>query len=307
MPTYGMGEAIREMRGRLGYTQEELSYGICTPGTLSRIENGREVVSKQVFEALCDRMPGLHHVWISCDTKKEMQRSRLCKQILMDLELRKMKDAKAVMEQYERLKDRKNPFCIQFALYTQAIYQAILKEREKEVLPKLKRALEITMPDFKERLRRQRKAVALTYDEVYILSNMGIAYARKQETETAFWILYFLKGYMENQGLDIAESMKVRPMILGNLAWILSWQGRYEEAVKHCDAGIKICYFTGKFTVLPHLLCIKAWCLTASGNFRMSEKSKQQAKAILDITDEYRGYGSWKEFYQAREPIFVTF
>ena len=39
MPTYGMGDAIREMRNRLGCTQEELSYGICTAGTLSRIEN----------------------------------------------------------------------------------------------------------------------------------------------------------------------------------------------------------------------------------------------------------------------------
>ena len=78
MPTYGMGDAIREMRIRLGYTQEELAYGICTPGTLSRIENGRAVISKRVFEALCSRIPELHHVWIACDTKTEMQRSKFC-------------------------------------------------------------------------------------------------------------------------------------------------------------------------------------------------------------------------------------
>lgn len=307
MPTYGMGEAIREMRLRLGYTQEELAYGICTPGTLSRIENGRAVMSKQVFEALWSRMPGLHHVWISCDTKKEMQRSKLCKQTLLYLTLRKMSEAKQAMEQYRCMMDKENRFCLQFAWYTQAIYQAILKEREDEILPGLKRALSLTMPRWETRFRGRKKAVVLSYDEIYILSNMGIAYARRMEMETSFQILFYLKDYLERQSLDLADSFNIGPMIFGNLAWLLEKQGRYEEAVKQCDNGIKICCFTGKYTVLPHLLCIKAWCITASGNQRMAEKSVRQAEAILDITDGYRGYGSFEEFYKAKEPIFVTF
>ena len=307
MPTYGMGEAIREMRGRLGYTQEELAYGICTPGTLSKIENGKEIASKKVFEALCGRMPGLHHISISVDTRKEMQRSKLCKQILKYLELRKMPEAKKAIERYGRLKDEKSPFCRQFEWYTRAIYQAILKEREEEVLPKLKCALTMTMPGYEERFKTQKKTVILTYDEIYILSNMGIAYAKQHEMETAFQILYYLKGYMENQELDLVDSAKICPMILGNLAWLLEKQGRYAEAVKQCDYGIKSCCFSGRYTVLPDLLCIKARCLTASENQRMAEKSVRQAKAILDVTEEYRGYGCFEEFYEAREPIYVTF
>lgn len=307
MPTYGMGEAIREMRGRMGYTQEELAYGICTPGTLSRIENGREIVSKQVFRALCSRMPGMHHMWISFDTKKEMQRSKLCKQILVYLELRKMAEAKNAMKQYGILKEEKNPFCRQFAMYTQAVYQAILKEREEEILPKLKQALEITIPDYVKRFQMPKKTVILTYDEIYILSNMGIAYAKQRETETAFRILYYLKYYLESRMLDPEDSAKIRPMILGNLAWILEKQRRYEEAVKQCDNGIESCFFSGNYTVLPHLFCIRAWCYTASKDFRMAEKSMRQAKAILDLTEEYRGYGSFEEFYKAIDPVFVTF
>ncbi len=307
MPTYGMSDAIREMRIRLGYTQEELSYGICTPGTLSRIENGREVISKQVFEALCSRMPGLHHVWISCDTKNEMQRSKLCKQILMYLSAGKLSEAKRAMEAYRQLRDEKNPFCRQFGLYTQAIYQAILKEREEDILPKLKKALGITMPDYRERLQMQKKAVVLTYDEIYILLNMGIAYGKREETERALRILYYLKTYMKNQDLDVMESTKVYPMILGDLAWVLERQRRFSEAVKQCDTGIEICRVTGKYTVLPHLLCIKAWCHTAAKDHVTAKKSRQQAKAIFDIIEEYRGYRSFQEFYKAKEPIFVTF
>lgn len=307
MPTYSMGSAIREMRIRAGYTQEELAYGICTTGTLSRIENGKEVVSKQVFEALCARLYGIHHVWISFDTKAEMQRSKLCKQILLYLEQREMKKAKDAIEEYQLLKEKDSPFCMQFALYTQAIYQAILKEKEDEVLPKLKQALEITMPNYKERLKMQRKRTLFTYDEIYIMSNMGIAYANIQELEKAFQIFYCLKEYFEGQTLDMTESTKVYPMILGNLAWVLEKQGRFKEAVKHCDLGIEICHFTGKYTILPHLLCIRAWCFTASGNPKMAKKSRRQAKSILDITECYRGYGSFAEFYKAKEPIFVVF
>lgn len=307
MPTYGMGESIREMRSRLGYTQEELAYGICTPGTLSRIENGRAVISKQVFEALCSRIPELHHIWIACDTKEEMQRSKLCKQILYCLEFRKMEEAKIKIQQYRILKNENSKFCMQFAYYTQAVYQAIVKEEEAQVLPLLQQALCMTMPFFEERICMQKKSAMLTYDEVYILSNMGIAYTKQREMEIAAEIFSYLKSYFEKQELETSESMKACPMILGNLAWLFECQGRFEEAVKYCESGMEICRFTGRYTVLPYLFCVKARCLTASGSHKMAEKCRRQAKAILDVTEEYRGYGCFEEFYQAREPIYVTF
>lgn len=307
MPTYCMGDAIREMRIRLGYTQEEMAYGICTPGTLSRIENGKAAVSRQVFEALCGRMPGMRHVRISLDTEAEMRRSNLCKQILTYLELGKTGAAKTAIASYRRLADFESPFCRQFLQYAGAICQAILKENEEEVLPMLRAALEITMPDYRERLKTLKKAAALSYDEIYILSNMGIAHARRGKPDAAFGIFHYLKEYMEKQNLDLEESMRVSPMILGNLAWILKFHGRFDEAVRQCDRGIEACCFIGKYTVLPNLLCIKAYCLTAVGSFEIAEKCKRQAKAILDITEEYREYGSFREFCEATDPIFVTF
>ena len=306
MPTYGMGEAIREMRNRLGCTQEELSYGICTAGTLSRIENGRAVVSKQVFEALCSRMPGLHHVWVACDTKVEMLRSRLCKQILHELEFHRLREAKAAIDQYRIVKNDKNIFCRQFEGYTTAIYHAIAKEDEEYTLPMLKQALSLTLPDYKERLSGAKKSIMLTYDEIYIFINMAIAYAKHQDADAAFSIFYFLKRHMEKQGLETIEAMKTAPMIFGNLAWLLEKAGRFQEAVRQCENGIQICHITGKYAILPHLLCIKARCMAAVGNHRTAVKFRRQAESILDVTEEYRGYGSFEELYKAREPIYVT-
>lgn len=319
MPTYSMGDAIREMRTRLGCTQEELSYGICTPGTLSRIENGREIVSKQVFEAICQRLPGIHHVWVSCDTKREMQRSKLCKLILLYLEQRDLQKAQKAIVEYHTLKAEANPFCQQFALYTQAIYAAISgKEKadmsnyqedlkkNQEILEKLQQAMEITMPDYKERMQTPKK-ILFTYDELYILINMAIQYAKLGEAENAFRILYYLKEYLKTRPSDMTESVKVYLMLLGSLAWLQENQGDFQEAVKQCDAGIEICNVTGKYTLLPQLLCLKARCFTASENLENARKCRQQAKAILDITGKYRGYGSFEEFYKAKEPIYVIY
>lgn len=306
MPTYGMGDAIREMRRRLGYTQEELSFGVCTTGTLSRIENGKAIVSKQVFEALCDRMPGLHHAGVSLDTKLEMKRSKLCKKILLHLEHRNMSEAREAMQEYQQLMEEKNPFCRQFKLYTQAIYEAISGDG-KEVLHKLEEAMQITMPDYESRLQEGEKRVLFTYDEIYILINIGIACAREEDMEKANRLLYCLKLYTEHHGMDMIECPKVYVMVVGNLAWVLERQGRFQEAVRLCDAGINTCCFSGKCIILPYLLCLKSWCLTALGNPMTAKKCKQQAKTILDITENHRGYGSFEEFYKAKEPIYVTF
>lgn len=307
MPVYGMGDAIREMRIRLGYTQEELAFGICTTSTLSKIENGKTAISKHIFEAIYSRMPGIDHVWISYDTKTEMQRSKLCKQILLYLIQRRMDEAKIAIERYHRIRDKKSPFCGQFELYVQAVYLAMSDGSWQEILHKLKQALSLTMPCYEKRLREQKKTILLSYGELHILSNIGIAYAKRKEIDRSLRILCFLKDYLENQNLDLSEVMAIYPMIVGNLAWVLAVQGRFEEAVKQCDSGVKICCLTDKYTLLPHLLCTKARCLTASGCPVIAKKCKWQAKTIFGISENFRGYGSFEEFYKARDPIFVTF
>ena len=39
MAVYVVGDFLRETRLRKGYTQEEVSYGLCKPASVSRIDN----------------------------------------------------------------------------------------------------------------------------------------------------------------------------------------------------------------------------------------------------------------------------
>lgn len=69
MGVYLVGQVIKRTRESLGMTQEELSDGICSVETLSRIENGKRAPNRANFEALMERMgkcgkkyiPNVHH------------------------------------------------------------------------------------------------------------------------------------------------------------------------------------------------------------------------------------------------------
>ena len=56
MAVYVVGDFLRETRLRKGYTQEEVSYGICTPASLSRIENGAQKPGRLILEKLFERL-----------------------------------------------------------------------------------------------------------------------------------------------------------------------------------------------------------------------------------------------------------
>ena len=56
MAIFQFGPIIKSKREELGYTQEELADGICSVPTLSRIENGDRMPTREHFEMLLQRL-----------------------------------------------------------------------------------------------------------------------------------------------------------------------------------------------------------------------------------------------------------
>ena len=56
MANYNAGDVIRLMRNAAGMSQEELSDGICSVETLSRIENGKHKIKQSTYAALMEKM-----------------------------------------------------------------------------------------------------------------------------------------------------------------------------------------------------------------------------------------------------------
>ncbi len=60
-----LGTLLRMRREELELTQEELADGICSVPTLSRIENGERMPTKNHFETLVERL-GLSSLMLDC-------------------------------------------------------------------------------------------------------------------------------------------------------------------------------------------------------------------------------------------------
>ena len=56
MAVFQLGPIIRNRRTELGLSQEDLADGICSVPTLSRIENGERMPTKNHFEMLMQRL-----------------------------------------------------------------------------------------------------------------------------------------------------------------------------------------------------------------------------------------------------------
>ena len=57
-----LGETIYHLRKKSGLTQEELADGICSPVSISRIENGKQMPSGKVLEQLLTHLAELMQI-----------------------------------------------------------------------------------------------------------------------------------------------------------------------------------------------------------------------------------------------------
>lgn len=51
-----LGDTIRELRKRANITQEELADGICSPVSISRIENGTQMPSGTILDGILQKL-----------------------------------------------------------------------------------------------------------------------------------------------------------------------------------------------------------------------------------------------------------
>lgn len=143
-----MGLFIRASREAKGYTMEEISRGICSVTTLSRIEAGERVVDYIMIEALMERMKiaksEYEFVLDEDDYRQYMQRE----EIRRIINQKNYEQAEGKLMKYEKNHGEK-------FLHEQFIFlqKGLLKKHKKEIgeaIELLKKALCITAPDYQQ-------------------------------------------------------------------------------------------------------------------------------------------------------------
>lgn len=295
MPIFKFGFIIKRRREEMGYTQEELSDGICSVPTLSRIENGERMPTKEHFEMLIQRLGYSNTSLDSYVDEKDFTKHELKYQLRQAIILQKSDDAAKLLRMLENTVSDPTPIDQQFFM----LYQILIhpnKYTEQEQLKIFETALRLTCPKYTE----GHFPLLLSYEEIILANNIAICYFYSNDQEQAVKLLYELKKHYENKVANQEEALRTQPMVLYNLSKFLGILGRYEESIEISSQGIRLSKETGRCSLLGMLLYNKAWAIVKQGdpsNFENAKKLVKEAFYMSKILQQTSSTEHYQMFY----------
>lgn len=290
MAHYAVGSQIRDARERQKYSQEELSYGICTASTLSRIENGVQAPGKKILEALMQRLGIADRIYNSYLSPEEMERYEMEEKLTRCLARGEYDQAERYVEVLEGKLEKIIRKEYSFKLEEQYIRfaRALIRKNEGEsahcILGLFLEAIRMTVPDFDGVHISTR---LLTFHEISILNNIACTYHDMGNAWDALRLLSDLKEYIERHTAGGQELSVKYLMILQNLSTWLGQEGHYQEALELCQKGIDFCVEYGKMHTFPMFWCNKACALAELGQYDMSKESFYLSIALFRAMSQH--------------------
>ena len=280
MAVYVVGDFLRETRLRKGYTQEEVSYGICTPASLSRIENGAQKPGRLILEKLFERLGTENNLFNSFVSREEMELYSAIQSLIRDItdeDVAKLEEHISIVEKLATNASELEHQCLYFAK------GELARQKEKDYSKAMElymKAIHITLPDFdgKKPLRNN----LLTFDEIMIISSIAILYSNDERNiMDAIHLDLWLKEYMENRIVDGRMKTAKYPMILYNLSCWFGDKNCHKEALKMADEGVNFCIQYGNLAFFPILLFNEGGTLVELGEIDKGKEHLHQAITIF--------------------------
>ena len=261
MATYIIGDFIRETRIRKGYTQEEVSYGICTPASLSRIENGMQAPGRYILDKL---MNSVFNVFVS---KEEMELYERVQEMVRNMADGNFEELERQIQKVEDMTRKTSQLERQYLYFAKAELLRHKKGKSEEVTELLLKAVHITLPQF----------------DGMIINAIAVQYAENHKEEDSLKLGYWLKQYMEQRILDSRQKAAKYPVIVYDISNWLALGQQYEQAYKVCNEGVAFCVKYGNLVMLPLLIYNKACSLAELNRKDEAKKYFTQSVTLFEI------------------------
>lgn len=281
MALYIVGDFIKETRMRKGYTQEEVSFGICTPASLSRIENGVQTPGRYILDKLLERLGIENNVFNIFVNRDEMELYELLQEMTRDIADGRVSELEQKVEKLEELTKNSSELERQCLYYAKGELARKHGESDEEVMKWLMKAIHVTLPQFDG--ENPLESNLLTFDEITIINNIAMKHVRSGDMTHALKLGFWLKQYMEEKVIDGKLKTAKYPVIVFNLSNWLGAKRRYEDALEMADCGIDFCVKYGNLVMLPYLLYNKASSLAEVGRREDAKKYFSQSVVLFEI------------------------
>lgn len=280
MAVYVVGDFLRETRLRKGYTQEEVSYGICTPASLSRIENGAQKPGRLILEKLFERLGTENNLFNSFVSKEEMELYLEIQTLIRNVTDGDLQRIEEQIDIVDRLTKNTSELERQSLFWAKGELATQKYGNDCEAMDCFMKAVQITLPDFdgKNPLRNH----LLTFDEITIINSIAVRHGENGDLLTAIQLDMWLKEYMENKIIDGRMKTAKYPMILYNLSYWLGEENCHNEALKMAEQGVDFCVKYGNLPAFPILMFNQGAALAELERYDEAKKCFLQSITIFE-------------------------
>lgn len=281
MGRYRLGDIVRMTRKSLSITQEQLSDEICSVETLSRIENGNQNPSKDVYELLMERMGRIRdraYSMLSVTDLKVLEQMKLFEDYIRQYDFDKADQALIEIKKTtgNSILDK------QFMIRAETIVNYYLKRIDvEECLAGFQRAIQLTIPKYGSISLAN---WPLSYNEALLLINISIAYYEKEDYINAIAVIKEAYNALKQSYMEEQQRAILQVTIVNNLSKWYGLVGNYEEAINIANEGIQICKKSKLGHALPNLLYGVAW--NKEQLIEMGVLSPNYKKECLDILQQ---------------------
>lgn len=256
MGKYRLGHIIRMTRKSLLLTQEQLCEDICSVETLSRIENGKQNPSKDIYELLMGRMGRNRERALSLISISGYMILEKIKQFEDYMEIYEFKNAELILNEIKNIIGN-TTLDKQFIIMADTIINFRLNRiTAKEFLVNLESAILLTIPQYST---ISLSGWPLNYNEVELLLNISSAYANDGNYDKAIEVLEGINNIMKLKYMDDQQRSRLQVKVLTNLSKWYGLIGNYEKAIITAEEGVLICKKYKLGNVVPNLIYGIAW------------------------------------------------
>lgn len=282
MESYRIGTLIKEFRIRKDISQEELSFDLCAASTLSKIENGEQVPSRKLVEAIFNKLgfdlPAFS-VEISDTERKKLRIERKIKEMVANNDY----SYGMFLTAYQKLGEI-TEFEKQFLIFYESLKNKHSGHPLDEILQSEIKALHLTAKSLD--LEKLPSEIRLTNIEENIIEEIGENFRKVGKKEDSKRILRFLfEHFLKNKTNEVFNEKCFASCII-NLSTLESDDGNFCELLELSEEGTRLCKKTGLIAHFSDFLIFNSISLFKLGNETEGTKKLRQALSLLSYTDK---------------------
>lgn len=275
-----IGAILRQRRQELKVTQEDLCRGICESSTLSRVESGKQSLSKLKLDVLLQRLGLSGDRYYAFLSREEKEVTRLCMEIAA---CNRHNDYEIGLQKLEKLQSYpqiQEATIQQFILTSKTVLgkktegKKQVSYTEHEQLDLLMKAISLTQPQFSIESLEQR---LYGIEEIRVIDRIAQVYSRMGNTEQALEIYPKLFSALFPQIESVVQYSSVLLEVGCHYAQTAEQAKLYCKAEKIACEGKKCCIQQKKYYYLPDFLEVLGKSYFYQGQKEKGEKILKQA------------------------------